>query len=175
MWNACREMSHCLYYLPCYLRAKLSQSNIYCSNAHLNSGVCCHSVTSPWSLRAEEGTLKTCLVGQEIVTFSDTKCLVGYQLITKEKYKPERTISQIKIWNELMGQLSRKDGEVRRVIISFQEKKKRKEKANNSKTPGKSNKDAQHDKATTFLFKDENQFLILEQVLFSSWKKEGSG
>lgn len=25
------------------------------------------------------------------------------------------------------------------------------------------------------LFKDENQFLILKQVLFSSWKKEGSG
>lgn len=84
MWNVCREMSHSLVYLPCHLRAKLSQSNIYCSSTLLYSRVCCFSVTSPWSLRAEEATFKTCLAGPEIVILSDTECLGGYWLLWKK-------------------------------------------------------------------------------------------
>lgn len=76
-------------------------------------------MSSPWSLRAEEETLKTCLVWTEILTLSDTESLVEYWLILVEDYKLERNFSQIKLWNESAGQLSRKDGEVQRVIISI--------------------------------------------------------
>lgn len=88
--NVCREMSHSLVYLPCYLRAKLSQSNIYCNSAFLNSRVCFHSVISPWFLRAEEATFKTCLVGPEIVILLDTECLVGYWLIKKKTHTSQK-------------------------------------------------------------------------------------
>lgn len=75
-------------------------------------------MSSPWSLKAEEETLKTCPVWVEILTLSDTEILVEYWLILEEKDKPERNISQIKLWSESLRQLSRKDGEVQRVIIS---------------------------------------------------------
>lgn len=62
--------------------------------------------------------LKTCPVWAEILTLSGTESLVEYWLILKD-CEPKRSISQKELWKESMGQLSGRDGEVQRVIISI--------------------------------------------------------
>lgn len=69
-----------------------------------------------------------------------------------------------------MGQLSRKDGEVKRVVNLFLGgKKKRRKKLKTLKPQEKATK--MFSMIKQWLFIDENKFLTPEQVLFSSWKK----